>query len=235
METTARYSETADRSFTETELTAMSLTELKDLFNAEAEATCANPAMFKPIAKFSDKSNAVRRVWATLTEVPEDTEDDTTPDQFDTYATIVDSDPRSALVVCHSCGQYMEKRFMESVGSNWFCSDEDACEARANHAGEPTPVKEEKGKKAAKAPKVAGEKKPRGKYNDADRVCLLVSENPKRKGTVSYDRFEAYFASTTVGAAIANGITKADLIWDVTHNFIAIHPVTEEPIILEEV
>lgn len=57
---------------------------------------------------------------------------------------------------------------------------------------------------------------------DNMRIKLNVRENPKRKGTASYDRFQLYFTKKpkTVAEALKAGIWRADLRWDAARNFI---------------
>lgn len=54
------------------------------------------------------------------------------------------------------------------------------------------------------------------RFTDSQKITLLVKENPKREGTASYERFDAYFDKKvkTVGDALAKGITLGDLAWD---------------------
>jgi hypothetical protein len=123
MKTATRYSVTADRTFTQADLEAMNLTELKDLFNAEGKETSRNPEQFKPLAKFSDKVNAVRRVWATMTEevvAAETTE--TASEATDNTAT------------CTTCGRTQATSEMDRVSGNWYCKDEATCEVTAGKA-----------------------------------------------------------------------------------------------------
>lgn len=137
-----RYSETQDSSYTQADLEAMNLTELVELFNEEAYATCINPVTFRPITKFSDKKNALRRVWAVLTEVTPETEDTDSDDTADTQSARIEdqvntmNDPRNDQVTCATCGHTDAKRTMDLVGSKWYCSDEDECERRVsgNHS-----------------------------------------------------------------------------------------------------
>jgi len=131
MQESIRYSETQDTMFTIGQLESMNLVELKELFNTEASATCANPTQFKPIAKFSDKANAVRRVWAVLTEVPDNDDKEIEADDSDDN-TLAPADPRDEQVTCTTCGHTGPKRHFELVGAKWYCSDEDACSARLN-------------------------------------------------------------------------------------------------------
>lgn len=134
-----RYSETQDTLYTIDQLESMNLVELKELFNEESLANAKNPAMFKPIAKFSDKANAVRRVWATLTdtddtddkEIEADDTDDNTVNLTD-IVTKVSDDFRSAQVTCATCGHSGEKRHFDNVGAKWYCSNEEECQARLN-------------------------------------------------------------------------------------------------------
>lgn len=46
--------------------------------------------------------------------------------------------------------------------------------------------------------------------------------NPKRKGSKSFDKFAKYQDGMTVEQAAAAGITGADLAWDTKHGFIKI-------------
>lgn len=46
--------------------------------------------------------------------------------------------------------------------------------------------------------------------------------NPKRKGSKSFDKFAKYKDGMTVEQAAAAGITGADLSWDTKHGFIKI-------------
>ena len=62
----------------------------------------------------------------------------------------------------------------------------------------------------------------RSTYSNDARIRVLVSENPKRPGTASYDRFNLYNSSETVGQFLENGGTKGDLDWDTKKGFIVI-------------
>lgn len=53
-------------------------------------------------------------------------------------------------------------------------------------------------------------------------VRLAVSSNPKQKGTKSYRRFAKYADRMPVATALAKGITRADLRWDLAHGFIKV-------------
>jgi len=137
--TESRYSETADQNYTEDQLNAMSLTELKDLFNAEILATHPNPSAFKPVVKFSSKDQAVRRVFASLTVIPADDQDDDQDDVVSIHDIVnkVSEDFRLSEVTCVTCHHTNAKHTMTLVGCNWYCMDEDACEARLNPTTDP--------------------------------------------------------------------------------------------------
>jgi len=60
------------------------------------------------------------------------------------------------------------------------------------------------------------------KFKDDQIITLLVNYNPKRKGSASAQRFEAYEDEMTVAGALKAGITSGDLSWDVEHGFIKI-------------
>lgn len=77
-------------------------------------------------------------------------------------------------------------------------------------------------KKKEKVPKVKGESKPRAGKVDNDAVITVLVENPKRKGSASYDRFELYENGMTVAQAKEAGVKPADVLYDLTHNFISV-------------
>jgi hypothetical protein len=76
-------------------------------------------------------------------------------------------------------------------------------------------------KPAAKkaAPEVA---QSAGKFIADSKIKVLVDTNPKREGSASYKRFAIYKSGMTVAEAIAKGLTRPDLNWDVDHQFISI-------------
>jgi hypothetical protein len=60
-------------------------------------------------------------------------------------------------------------------------------------------------------------------------VKLVVTSNPKKAGTMSYDRFENYFACElkypdgyTVGDALKEGVRMDDIQHDKAHGFILV-------------
>ena len=94
------------------------------------------------------------------------------------------------------------------------------------------PPTSEKPQKAAKAPKVPkAPKEPKEPTNrssfkklwpdDAVLTCL-VTENPKKAGSTSRERFEHYFTSKTVGEFIAKGGTYGDIAYDIPRQRIKI-------------
>ena len=57
---------------------------------------------------------------------------------------------------------------------------------------------------------------------DDAKITLLVKENPKREGCAAYERFNAYFTVKTVAQALAAGLTRKDLAWDIAHGHISV-------------
>lgn len=59
------------------------------------------------------------------------------------------------------------------------------------------------------------------KREDDDHVItLLVASNPKKPGTQAHIHFAVYRDGMTVADALAAGLTRGDLKWDVAHAFI---------------
>ncbi len=76
----------------------------------------------------------------------------------------------------------------------------------------------------AQADEQAAEKRTRSSPNfppDSE-VTFLSTENPKRVGSKSYDRWNAYAGATTVGEYIAAGGTYGDLKYDAEHGFVKV-------------
>jgi hypothetical protein len=66
-----------------------------------------------------------------------------------------------------------------------------------------------------------------GDFPDLDtRVRFLVDANPKRPGSKSWYRFEAYFKARplTVRQMLYVGAIHEDVRWDLGHRFIALDP-----------
>jgi hypothetical protein len=59
-------------------------------------------------------------------------------------------------------------------------------------------------------------------YGDDDLIATVVKENPKKEGTKAHERFALYKKGMTVAEFIAAGGNRADLAWDVEHEFITI-------------
>jgi hypothetical protein len=84
-------------------------------------------------------------------------------------------------------------------------------------------AKKNAAKKASKKSNGGGNGKGRAPKFDLDaKIKVMVDENPKRKGTASYKRFEKYENGMKVADAIAKGVKTADIHWDVKHNYIAL-------------
>lgn len=90
--------------------------------------------------------------------------------------------------------------------------------------------------KKAKAAKAEGEtaapKEPKAeRYNREHKIRLLLNaegvqygptNNPKRAGSASHDRFALYEDGMTIGASIEKGVKTEDIAWDVRKGFIEI-------------
>ena len=59
-------------------------------------------------------------------------------------------------------------------------------------------------------------------YPEDAKLKVLVDENPKKKGSKSAARFEGYTGATTVGDALAKGVTYQDIAYDVGRAFIQV-------------
>ncbi len=53
-------------------------------------------------------------------------------------------------------------------------------------------------------------------------IKLLVEENPKKKGSKSAERFEAYTGAKTVGDYLAAGGTYQDIAYDIGRQFVQV-------------
>lgn len=53
-------------------------------------------------------------------------------------------------------------------------------------------------------------------------VTVLVEENPRRKGTASFERFTHYRSGATVKQTIEAGVWREDMRWDVSQKFISV-------------
>ncbi len=51
-------------------------------------------------------------------------------------------------------------------------------------------------------------------------IFLCVSENPKVPNSGTWHRFNGYFNARTVGEALAAGVTRGDILWDIRHGYV---------------
>lgn len=109
----------------------------------------------------------------------------------------------------------------------------DAAAEAPKRQRKPRMTEEEKAAKAAaKAEKAAAKvKTPRVStcikagarvYNMTDIVTLVVEGNPK--SGESAERFKGYVSGQTVAEALAAGLKRGDIVWDVGHGFIEVAP-----------
>jgi len=56
------------------------------------------------------------------------------------------------------------------------------------------------------------------------RVVLRVAPNPKKPGSSSRERYECWRVGETVEAAVARGLTRADVRWDVRAGYVDLGP-----------
>lgn len=84
------------------------------------------------------------------------------------------------------------------------------------------------GKEAEAPAKSTKKKKCTGVSQDA-KIEILVTSNPKRPGSASYDRFEGYLtekAPATVKDALENGLIMGDIHYDFIHGSINVEGAT---------
>lgn len=87
---------------------------------------------------------------------------------------------------------------------------------------------EEQGTEGVSAEKKKG-RRGSPKFSPTSVVNLRVEENPKRKNSKSYDRFELYEDGMTVAEATEAGVLYADLEWDFKHGFISVDGEFQDP------
>ena len=90
----------------------------------------------------------------------------------------------------------------------------------------PTEEKAAKKQKVAKAPKEPKEPSNRSSFAklfppEAALKCL-VTENPKKQGSKSRERFEHYFTSNTVKEFLDKGGTYGDIAYDIARKRISV-------------
>jgi hypothetical protein len=61
-----------------------------------------------------------------------------------------------------------------------------------------------------------------GAYTPESAITWNISKNPRSAGKATFDRFAAYFNTPTVGAYMAAGGTKGDLLWDLRSGYLSI-------------
>lgn len=66
------------------------------------------------------------------------------------------------------------------------------------------------------------EKQTRVRYNRNLKIQLLVDENPKRKKSDSWHRFNLYRTGMTIAEYIAAGGMPGDINYDVKHQLISV-------------
>jgi hypothetical protein len=87
--------------------------------------------------------------------------------------------------------------------------------------------------KDAKAQKAPKEPKPKKEgaanrssfaalYPKEASLKLLVTENPKKAGSKSFERFQHYFTSKTVGEFLSKGGTYGDIAYDIARKRIQV-------------
>lgn len=114
-------------------------------------------------------------------------------------------------------------------------TDEPSEEPEASASGEteedPTMAAKKKSTKKTKTPKPKAApraKKPKAegagraaKFPDTS-IITAVQENPKRKGTGAYERYNKYKVGKTLGEAKTAGVTQADIWWDTKQGFVKV-------------
>ena len=74
---------------------------------------------------------------------------------------------------------------------------------------------------AKKTKTTGGKRGPAPDYSDDSVITVLVA-NPKRPSTASWDRFSLYKDGLTVGEFLSKGGRRADIAWDVKHEYISV-------------
>jgi hypothetical protein len=64
------------------------------------------------------------------------------------------------------------------------------------------------------------EKKRRHRFSKQAVIKLLVAENPKRKGTLAYDRYACYRDGITIAEYVAAGGRSGDIKHDIKFGYI---------------
>lgn len=100
------------------------------------------------------------------------------------------------------------------------------CECACHKTGAVTMATKKAAKKDKKTTAKKAEPKTNKKREDylAGKIKVLAKENPKRKGSASFKRFELYSKHPTVGAFLKAGGKQLDLNWDMDKGFINFKP-----------
>ena len=111
-----------------------------------------------------------------------------------------------------------------------------AAEAEAKKAARDETAKAKAEAKAAKKAEKAANKNKRSKYALSSIITVVVAENPKKVGSESRTRFDAYGKTTTVEAykKAVGEKALADIQWDLEHNFITIAVDPNAPVDVEQ-
>src|SRR5262245_30876849 len=103
---------------------------------------------------------------------------------------------------------------------------EDEAEAAPAKPAKPAKAKA-KAKRKATASKATGAKRgPAPEFAD-DMVISVLVPNPKRPGSMAYDRYQNYEDGMTVAAALAAGLRRDDFRWDTDKGHIVIETAAD--------
>lgn len=230
------------------EFSSMTMPQLTSAYNGMVtQAQTMGLKGFKVVKSFHDKDIARERCTALATAISAASEGRAlTPDEIEKLGedNSIHVEVKTPVLVAGTDVEGQEEPEAE-------LTDEELNERRQEHTivnGEDSPSKaspevtraqvaagigkESKAKK--KAPAKAGKKakgpvkpdkaKPGRKttYPGDSVITVLVKGNPKRPGTTGYDHFALYKSGMSVSAALAAGITRPDLTWDVNKGYIKI-------------
>lgn len=68
-----------------------------------------------------------------------------------------------------------------------------------------------------------------GKPTPEAAITWLITENPRSPSKATFGRFAKYFGSDTVGAYLAAGGTKGDLLWDLRAGYLTVAGMSTGP------
>lgn len=192
---------------------------LVDLYNALAE---------RPVERFADRAAGLRRTWDLIRErAQEHATAEASTDLSVNGHRPFDLWPSASVGVSPgedpSPGTALRERTPPPRGSFVDGADRDDDQTidtrgvtdeeivdlrRTKFVEQPAPVR--RGRTAAFAPERV--------------IRLLRTDNPKKPGSATYQRYQRYRDGMTVGEALEAGITSADLAWDASpkRNFVRI-------------